>query len=474
VQQVVGIHSHTGPGGAPGVHTARFRTGFKGTTLLAVGEPEAPAGATVCATSEAAALRTLSFPFPDPKKAAQVAPFEVEGMVPYDIDASVVSHEPLAGTDGGARLLVAVAPHGHVAELVEAHGGADRPQVIVPEAFALFAFAQRLALDGPGAGAAPVLAVDVRAGRMLLVGMDGARWLGSRCVTAEWDPAADPLAPASAVAALRRAAQSLYLEAEVRPERIVVTGQGTGPGGAPGPEAVEALAKGLGLEAVPFEAAAEGLADLTGGRIEPGPLAVAAVAVGAGLAAVDGRRRMNLRAGPFALFKEDEGRIVRRVAGVGLGVLLVLIVAWADGQVRYGAAQGRLEAAKAGLEEQYRAVFPGATRVVDPVVQARNQLKSLTARSLLFGGGDATPLGVLDAVSRAIPEDLVIDVLEFSVEGGRVRMEAEAASFDAIDQINARLAQRPEFAEVRVSDAKASAKENRVKFRVSATLSEGI
>jgi outer membrane translocation and assembly module TamA len=53
-------------------------------------------------------------------------------------------------------------------------------------------------------------------------------------------------------------------------------------------------------------------------------------------------------------------------------------------------------------------------------------------------------------------------------------MEAEAASFDAIDQINARLAQRPEFAEVRVSDAKASAKENRVKFRVSATLSEGI
>jgi type II secretion system protein L len=470
MQQIVGIHTHTGPGGAPVVHTARFRTGFKGSALLAVGEPEAPPGATVCATSDAAALRTLSFPFPDPKKAAQVAPFEVEGMVPYDIDASVVSHEPLAGTDGGARLLVAVAPHGHVAELVEAHGGGDRPQVIVPEAFALFAFAQRLTLDGP----APALAVDVRAGRLLLVGMDATRWLGSRCVTTEWDPAADPLPPASAVAALRRAAQSLFLETETRPERIVVTGQGTGPDGAPGPEAVEALAKGLGLDAVPLEAAAAGLADLAGGRVEPGPLAVAAVAVGAGLAAADGRRRMNLRAGPFALFKEDEGRIVRRVAGVGLGVLLVLIVAWADGQVRYNAAQGRLEAAKDGLEAQYRAVFPGATRVVDPVVQARNQLKSLSARSLLFGGGDTTPLGVLDAVSRAIPKDLVIDVLEFSVEGGRVRMEAEAVSFDAIDQINARLAARPEFTEVRVSDAKASAKENRVKFRVSATLSEGV
>jgi len=55
-----------------------------------------------------------------------------------------------------------------------------------------------------------------------------------------------------------------------------------------------------------------------------------------------------------------------------------------------------------------------------------------------------------------------------------VRMEAEAASFDAIDQIRDQLQTRPEFTEVRISDAKASAKEGRVKFRVALTLKDGI
>jgi Tfp pilus assembly protein PilN len=119
-------------------------------------------------------------------------------------------------------------------------------------------------------------------------------------------------------------------------------------------------------------------------------------------------------------------------------------------------------------------VFPDASRVVDPLVQAQNQLKALQARSLLFGGGGITALEVLDGISRAIPQDLTIDVLEFAVEGNRVRMEAEAGSFDAIDQIKTHLSSLPGFTEVRVSDAKASAKENRVKFRVSVTLAEAI
>jgi type II secretion system protein L len=232
------------------------------------------------------------------------------------------------------------------------------------------------------------------------------------------------------------------------------------------------VANALGLELLPLEKALGGLAEVAGH--DPGAVSVHAVAIGAALGAMDGRRRMNLRSGPFALVTEGDSFALRRVAGIGLGVLIVLGFAWGDGFVRMHAAQGRLEAAKAGLEAQYRAVFPDATRVVDPVVQAKNALDALSARALLFGGGDLTALGVLDAASEAIPKELTIDVIEFSVEGNRVRMDAEAASFDAIDQIRDQLQARPEFSDVRVSDAHAGAQPGQVKFRVSLTTREAI
>jgi len=478
VQQVFGIHAYTSADGTPVRRTARFRLGLKANTLTALGEDAAPANATVSVTSSIAALRVVSVPLTDPRKAAQVAPFEVEGQVPYDIDDAVVSQEPVEVTREGTRMLVAVAPRGHVAGLIDAHsaGVGDVPQVILPEVFALYAFAR--GLDLPEGGA--TLVVDLRPGRALMVMLSGGRWLGGRLRGLTGGPG-------ETSSALRRAAQSLLVETGARPTRVVVTGEGPGPGGDPGlgeglalaetpaplgPEAAGAVANALGLELLPLEKALGGLAEVAGH--DAGEVGVHAVAIGAALAAVDGRRRMNLRTGPFALVTEGDAFALRRVAGFGLGLLLVLGFAWGDAFVRMQAAEGRLDAAKAGLEAQYRAVFPDATRVVDPVVQAQNALDALSARALLLGGGDITALAVLNAASEAIPKDLTIDVTEFSVEGNRARLEAEAASFDAIDQIRDQLQTRPEFTDVRVSDAKASAKEGRVKFRVALTVKGGI
>lgn len=466
MQQVFGIHSYLNADGTLVRRTARFRLGLRDNTLTALGEDAAPAGATLAVTSDTAALRAVSVPLTDTRKAAQVAPFEVEGQVPYDIDKAVVGHEILESGREGTRLLVAVAPRAHIAALIEAHGGGEAPQVILPEAYALYAFARGLGLPGSGA----TLVVDLRPGRLLMVALEAGRWLGGRRRGVPWDPAA-PYLPEAAVAGLRRAAQSLLVETGKRPVRVVVTGAGTAPE-PPTAETAAAVAKALGLDLVPLESVLGGIAAVAGH--DPAAVAVNAVAVGAGLAALDGRRRLNLRTGPFALVTEGDAFALRRVAGVGLGLLVVLAFAWGDGLVRMHAAAGRLEAARAGLEAQYRAVFPEATRVVDPVVQAKNALDAITARSLLFGGGGVTALGVLNAASEAIPANLPIDVLEFSVEGNRVRMEAEAASFDAIDQIRDQLQTRPEFSEVRVSDAKASAKEGRVKFRVALTVKDAI
>ncbi|MBI5135832.1 MAG: hypothetical protein HZA24_00695 [Nitrospirae bacterium] len=458
MRAVLGIHEYAGADGAPVRRRAAFRVGLKGNVLLGVDDVPEPADATLAVTCTAA-VREVSLPFADPRKAAQVVSFELDGKTPYDVDGSVVSHELLATTRDGSRFLAAVAPEERIAQTIAAHGGGDRPQVILPEAVALYYFARAV-----GAGRAePMLLLDVRPGRVLMVQVAGGRWSGTRSANLAWRPG--ETLDGQAVATLRRTAQSLLLAAGAAPREALVVGD-AGPDGA-------RFAEALGLPAVDV-AALGGQRPEWLARLDGGQLAVSAVAIGLALAAVDGKRRLNLRGGTFTLAEAAEGVVLKRVASVGMGLLLLLGLAWGDAWVRHRVADTAFQNAKAALDGRFKAAFPEVGRVVNPVKQAQTELKRLSARALLYGSSGTTPLGYLEAISRAIPRELTIDVFEFSVEGTRLRMEAEALSFDAIDQIKAQIAGIPGITDVRVSDAKMNAGQNRVKFRVSATLAEGV
>ena len=472
MRHVVGIHTYPGPEG-PVYRVARMKAALKGQSLVSLNDAPATAnGDTVAVIAATIALREIDLPFTDPRKAAQVAPFEVDGMVAFDVDEAVVGHELISRNGSGSRLLVAVAPEDHIAELVAREGQTpEQPQVILPEAFALYAFARRALAGHPG----PILVVDLRPHRLLLVQVADGVWRGTRTVTCDWNPTATETPTASALASLRRAAQSMLVEGGEVPTAMLVVGEGTGDDGAVSETAAHALAAPIGLEPVPSEALLSLAGELGGPRQDgPGRVGVHALAIGLALAAGDTKRRMNLRAGAFALSEGSEGEAIRRVAGIGVGLLLLLGLAWGDGMVRHHAAQTAYDTARDALETQYRVVFPDAVKVVNPIMQARNQVKKLKARGLLYGSGGTTAMGYLHAVSENIPPELQIDIFEFSVDGTRLRMEAEVLSFDAIDQVKAQLEGRPEFDDVRVSDAKMNAKGNRVKFRVHGTLTEGV
>jgi len=234
------------------------------------------------------------------------------------------------------------------------------------------------------------------------------------------------------------------------------------------------FAESLGLPPVPLAEFGASLSALSGGKLSEPEISHHALAIGLGLAAIDGKRTLNLRGGPFALAEAAEGVVLRRLSGMGVGVLVVLVVLWGNAWVRHQAAQTAFNNAKAALVAQYKSAFPDAGKIVDPVKQAKNAFKQLSTRALLYGGNGYTPLGYLDAVSRSIPKELSIDVYEFSIEGTRMRIEADAASFDAIDQIKAQLVAMEGVSDVRVSDAKMNSRGDRVKFRVHATLAEGV
>ncbi|MDH4229277.1 MAG: type II secretion system protein GspL [Nitrospirota bacterium] len=462
---MIGIHAAAADGGL--AHVARMGVGMKGNVLQTLGTELQPhGGEPVAVLARTAALREVTVPFTDVRKAAQVAPYEVEGHVPFDMDEVVTSLVRLDGGPDSTRLLVGVAPEEHIADIVGQFGESARQvQTIVPEPYALFCFARALAGEE-----GPVLFVDVRRERVLLLAMEGRRWIGSRTVSCQWDESAETGFPAHVSAALRRAAQSLYGGKRVA-AGMVVTGEGNGPDGSPTPETQTSLAESMGLPLLEMESA-PGFQELSAGHT-PGQLSAAAIAIGLSLAGASRGSELNLRAGAFALGTRGEVAVMRRVVGIGAALLGLLLVVWVDGLAREHATRVQLDTVNTAMELAYRETFPGVTRVVDPVAQARTAVLQMRARCLLSGCGGTSALGFLSAVSRAIPEDLTIDVREFSVDGEKLRMEAEVLSFDAIDQVREHIEAAPEFSDVKISDATATPKDNKVKFRVSALLAEG-
>lgn len=522
MRSVIGIHA--GTGAADGRRAARLKVGLKGATLVELGALTEKPGEPLALTAPGAVVREVSVPFTDWRKATQVAPFEVEGLVPYDLDEAVTALARLQSGADGTRLLVGVAPEDEVGAIIDGYGESARQvHAIVPEAWALYCFGRAIAgTEGK------VLLADVRPGRVMLLALDGRQWCGTRTVPLAWHPG-DPLSMEN-TALLRRAAQSLYGGREV-PAGLVVTGEGetapaapplqaqapppaapeevpeevpeaesvpetesgevpellsellpepgleapAEPASAPRPESGDLspedrnrLAEALGVPLLELSGA-PGFDSLAQGRGED-EISTGAVAIGLALAATTRDQGLNLRAGALSLDHEAEDAILHRVTGVGIGLLVVMLLLWVDGFVREQAAEVRLNAVTSAMETAFRDAFPSVTRVVDPLMQARTEVKAAGARSLLYGPGGAGALAYLNAVSSAIPKSIKIGVREFSVSGGKMNMEAEASSFDAIDQIKAYIERAPEFEGVTVSNATTSAKDNQVKFRVSATL----
>jgi hypothetical protein len=91
-----------------------------------------------------------------------------------------------------------------------------------------------------------------------------------------------------------------------------------------------------------------------------------------------------------------------------------------------------------------------------------------------IGTGQVTPLQILAELTSRIPEEADIEVYDLSIDQSKVRMEAEAASFDSIDSIKRSFLKVKEVKEVVVSDARVSAEKDRVKFRVTLEWREGI
>lgn len=436
-------------------------------------------------------VRMLTLPFADPRRVEQVVPYEVEALLPRPLEEVVIDYQIVQTRARETDVLVFALPKGTLVGLLDVlrESGLD-PIAVEPQATALYSLAATLR---PAAGAVALVDIGAQTTQFTVL-RDGrlayARALLSggaaltRAITAKLGlPEADA-EEAKCLAGLNDLAVARYREVglseTVRAALAPWTGEVVAAlhlyatDGAAPIEAIQLAGGGArlnGLDRYLAEATGLPVALLDRPALLPSSEPWdPALATALGLAFKDGTRRtgstINFRRREFAHAGETT-RTQTRARYVWIGLAAILALAGADMYVKYSFKQARYQDAKAELRAEFQRAFPEIKTVVDELQQARSAIAELDKTTALLGLGEPTPMQVLAEVTARIPRAVGIEVQDLAIESKRVRLEAETDSFESVDRVKAALEASPRFVDVSVSDAKATANQNTIRFRLA-------
>lgn len=450
-------------------------------------------------------LREMELPFSDPGKINEVAAYEIESQIPFDLQDVVVQAVLLEreASSGKARVLTGALSRERLTErlrLLE-RVGID-PQEVELDGLAL----ARLFRGAEPHPPSPLWLIEMGASQTQILGIHQGRLIGLRglAMGGDWltqamarglslseeeaekmkrevdlnDPhdvraslLQDALEPwiNELEKTLRLVTEPFDEESKTPPPRLLLMGGGGRLRGLS-----EVLADrlagtvGVRLEVVtPVHLLQKGPGSEIGGLREslvsgqggPSPIALALA-----LRAEEGWV-LGFRRGEFAFGKAVAER---RAQWIALGVTLLLLLGFWMGNlyVRYQVKASRYQELKRDLRSQFEEAFPTVRPVVQEISQARSAIDALKRTEGFLGVGEPAPLHVLEGITHAVPKGIAIEVHDLLIDKGTVRMEAQTDSFESIDRIKAGLASVSGFREVTVSDAKVGADPEKVKFRI--------
>lgn len=436
-------------------------------------------------------IRTLTLPFSDPRRLEQVVPYEVEALLPRPLEEVVVDYHVVQARGRETDVLVFALPKATLQGLLEMLRGAGLdPIAVEPQVTALYSLAATLR-PAPGTvalidiGAQTTQLAVLRDGalthaRALLAG--GATL--TQAITAKLGlPEADAeeakcLAGLNddAVARYREVGLSETVRAALRPwtEELLSALHLYGAESGRPVEAIRLAGGGArlsGLERHLAEAAGVPVTLLDRPALLPSSEPWdPALATALGLALKDNAGRsgsaINFRRQEFAHAGETT-RTQTRARYVWIGLAAILALGGADMYLKYAVKESSYQQAKTELRAEFERTFPEIKTVVDELQQARSAIAELDKTAALLGLGEPTPMQVLAEITARIPRAVKIEVQDLAIESKRVRLEAETDSFESVDRVKAALEASPRFKEVTVSDAKATANQSAVRFRLA-------
>lgn len=186
--------------------------------------------------------------------------------------------------------------------------------------------------------------------------------------------------------------------------------------------------------------------------------------------------RVNLRKGEFAYKKEHaEFRKKAVYTAVIAGIALLLFIL--NFSIRYYMVESKYNSITKEIRKAFKEAMPDVKNIVNEQQQLKSAVMDAKKKLRLLGGrasGDITALDLFKEVTERMPAEHKVVLFEFSLEGDKVRLFGEAASFEATDKIKEGLLKSNLFKEVVISDAKAGVEQNKIKFRINITLNEPI
>jgi len=378
--------------------------------------------------------RILRLPFADAARLAATVPFELESLVPFDIESGLISFTVLEREGDGATVLAAIAQRAEVTRhLDEMHEAGIDPAVVDIGALAL------AGLFKPRDGNA--LVVEPRADGGVSV-VRGGRLAAFRIV--------DASAAADRVQEVRFAAQAL-LDGAAAPPVLVV---------AAADDPLRALGGTLGGETLPLASELPGwCASAPAAHLR----AVALAARAAGIAPLG----LNFRTGDLSYHApSEEAWRQMRIAGILAAVVVVL------GMVSFGAALAERRAELAGLRaEVARAVgdvLPGAAPGTERT-RLQGAIDTLEGRRKVLGGaasGRPRTLELLRTITEAVPAQTPVTIDDFAIDDDGVRLHARTDSYESVDVIKRALQSVPGLFNPEVKDVKAGV-DGRIEFRMA-------
>ncbi len=439
-------------------------------------------------------IRTLSFPFRDSAKLAQVVPFEVENLIPMALEevsmGSIVlpsgeAQEP-SRKPKGAEVLVTAAPKEKVNQHLQFLAAADlKPSVIGVDAMALYSVTQFLQEEGarvPG----DLAIIDVGATKTTLCLMREGRPAALRTVLWGGNHLTHALAVryacSFAEAERRKRAMAVqevdaWLEPLLKELRVTLHSlEGNGRqrlshcwvsgGGSKLRELSGHVAQELGLVPV-------------GPRQGFGSSCPRAFSVAFGLAihpkivrprwkpkAIGSDLAVDLNAGVDSEAPlTDAGRQDRKLALWGAALLAIL--ALADLSVHVIVKDSTLKSVRQGLHAQYVQTFGEGAGPGDEIDVARYRVAQLDKSLSVIDTGRSNMLVLLSELGKQLPSGVPVTIRELTIDGSTVHLEAETTSFDAVEKIKQAFTGSPSFQEVAISDTRVGAQANQVVFRLT-------
>ncbi|HEY6084716.1 MAG TPA: pilus assembly protein PilM [Nitrospira sp.] len=442
-------------------------------------------------------IRTLSFPFRDAAKLAQVVPFEVENLIPMSLDDVAMGSMVMPTKDTpdtphkakGADVLVTAAPKDKVAEHIKFLAAADlKPSAIGVDGMALYSVTQFLQEEGarvPGdlaiidVGATKTTLCLVREGRPVL--LRTVLWGGNHlthalavryaCSFAEAERRKRDMAVQEVDAWLEPLLKELRvtLHANEGTTRQRLSHCWVSGGGSKLRELSGHVAQELGLVPV-------------GPRQGFGASCPRAFSIAFGLAihpkivrprwkpkAIGSDLAIDLKAGTEAGSTQTASLRQDRTLALW-GALVLGILAFIDLSVRLYVKDAALDKIKQGLHAQFVQSFGEGAAIGEEVDIARYRVGQLEKSLSVIDASRSNMLAHLASLAKHVPAAVPLTVRELTIEGPTVHLEGETLSFDAVEKLKQAFSAGGTFQDVSVSDTRVGSVPNQVVFRLTYTV----